>query len=328
MPRAPPRLSSSTPPRCVATKEERQRVLDAYEAGDDWLTVARYNNVSRAAAYRLCKSGDPRPPPGGGARANCVKCTNEMVSALKDYLEEDCTLTLVQLHDKIMDRFQIRKEPSTCNSEVNKAKRYTFATELVRHQTNGEYIVYYDESNFNFFCMRSQGRAPAGQMADGLVLHQLQRRSIRRGVNAAFLKRIYETVKASATYRVYFVGKKVIIVLDNAPTNNQPEERLKEVIAEHGDLELLCLGLYSPMLNPIEGKSSNDVHATYYSDLMAARVRAGEHLNMTEARMSLLEDAATVSISCMNRLLVVAMALHCQRFVADALKIEDIEYGV
>ncbi|KAG2819577.1 hypothetical protein PC111_g11843 [Phytophthora cactorum] len=306
MPRAPPRLSSSTPPRCVATKEERQRVLDAYEAGDDWLTVARYNNVSRAAAYRLCKSGDPRPPPGGGARANCVKCTNEMVSALKDYLEEDCTLTLVQLHDKIMDRFQIRKEPSTCNSEVNKAKRYTFATELVRHQTNGEYIVYYDESNFNFFCMRSQGRAPAGQMADGLVLHQLQRRSIRRGVNAAFLKRIYETVKASATYRVYFVGKKVIIVLDNAPTNNQPEERLKEVIAEHGDLELLCLGLYSPMLNPIEG----------------------EHLNMTEARMSLLEDAATVSISCMNRLLVVAMALHCQRFVADALKIEDIEYGV
>ncbi|KAG2922254.1 hypothetical protein PC117_g16016 [Phytophthora cactorum] len=257
MPRAPPRLSSSTPPRCVATKEERQRVLDAYEAGDDWLTVARYNNVSRAAAYRLCKSGDPRPPPGGGARANCVKCTNEMVSALKDYLEEDCTLTLVQLHDKIMDRFQIRKEPSTCNSEVNKAKRYTFATELVRHQTNGEYIVYYDESNFNFFCMRSQGRAPAGQMA-------LQRRSIRRGVNAAFLKRIYETVKASATYRVYFVGKKVIIVLDNAPTNNQPEERLKEVIAEHGDLELLCLGLYSPMLNPIEG---------YFSVFMA-RVKA------------------------------------------------------
>ncbi|KAG6944854.1 hypothetical protein JG688_00016881 [Phytophthora aleatoria] len=39
----------------------------------------------------------------------------------------------------------------------------------------------------------------------------------------------------------------------------------------------------------------------------------GAHLNMTEARISLLEDAATVSISCMNRHLVVAMALHCQR---------------
>ncbi|KAG6945673.1 hypothetical protein JG688_00016445, partial [Phytophthora aleatoria] len=81
IPRAPPRLSSSTPPRRVATEEERQRVLDAYEAGDDWLTVARYYNVSRAAAYRLSKSGDPSPPPRGRARANCVKCTNEMVAA-------------------------------------------------------------------------------------------------------------------------------------------------------------------------------------------------------------------------------------------------------
>ncbi|KAG3166608.1 hypothetical protein PC128_g19666 [Phytophthora cactorum] len=30
-----------------------------------------------------------------------------MVAALENYLEEDCTLTLVQLRDKIMDRFQI-----------------------------------------------------------------------------------------------------------------------------------------------------------------------------------------------------------------------------
>ncbi|KAG2984538.1 hypothetical protein PC119_g20377 [Phytophthora cactorum] len=351
IPRAPPRLSSSTPPRRVATEEERQRVLDAYEAGDDWLTVARYNNVSRAAAYRLCKSGDPSSPPRGRARANCVKCTNKMVAALEEYLEENCTLTLVQLRDKIMGRFQvdvststisaklceklitlkqIRKEPSTCNSEVNKAKRYTFATELVRHQTNGEYIVYYDESNFNLFCMRSQGRPPAGQRTDGLVLHQLQRGSIRMDVNAAFVKRIYETVKASATCRKYFVGKKVVIVLDNAPAHNQTEERLEEVIAEHGDLELLRLGPYSPMINPIEGCFS----------VFKARVKAylaeqrhrifvqGAHLNMTEARISLLKDAATVPISCMNRHLVVAMALHCQRFVADALKMEDMEYGV
>ncbi|KAG2852378.1 hypothetical protein PC113_g15077 [Phytophthora cactorum] len=149
-------------------------------------------------------------------------------------------------------------------------------------------------------------------------------------VNAAFVKRIYETVKASATCRKYFVGKKVVIVLDNAPAHNQTEERLEEVIAEHGDLELLRLGPYSPMINPIEGCFS----------VFKARVKAylaeqrhrifvqGAHLNMTEARISLLKDAATVPISCMNRHLVVAMALHCQRFVADALKMEDMEYGV
>ncbi|EGZ17980.1 hypothetical protein PHYSODRAFT_501034 [Phytophthora sojae] len=48
---------------------------------------------------------------------------------------------------------------------------------------------------------------------------------------------------------------------------------------------------------------------------------------MTEARMRLLEDAANSSIGCMNRHIVVSMALHCQRAVADALKMEDMQYG-
>ncbi|KAE9184745.1 hypothetical protein PF005_g21556 [Phytophthora fragariae] len=293
---SPSARASATPPRRTATEEERQRVLDAFEAGGDWLMVARYNNVSRAAAYRLCKKGDPSPPPRGGARASCVKCTDAMVEALETYLDEECTLTLVQLRDKLMEDFevdvststisaklatklitlkQIRKEPSTCNNDVNKAKRYTFAAKIIRHQVNGDYIVYYDESNFNLFCMRTQGRARVGQRAvvktppskgknlqklqcavsveDGPVLHQLQRGSITMDVNAEFVKSIYATVKASDTYREYFAGKKVVIVLDNAPAHNQVELRLEEVIAEHGDLELLRLGPYSPMLDPIEG---------------------------------------------------------------------------
>ncbi|KAG3240152.1 hypothetical protein PI124_g14949 [Phytophthora idaei] len=149
-------------------------------------------------------------------------------------------------------------------------------------------------------------------------------------VNAAFLKRTYETVKASATYREYFVGKKVAIVLDNAPAHNQTAERLEEVIAEHGDLELLRLGPYSPMINPIEGCFSvfKARVKAYLAEHTQRMFLLGAQLNMTEARMSLLEDAATVSISCMNRHLVVAMVLHCQRFVAEALKMEDMEYGV
>ncbi|KAG3137166.1 hypothetical protein C6341_g21108 [Phytophthora cactorum] len=212
IPRAPPRLSSSTPPRRVATEEERQRVLDAYEAGDDWLTVARYNNVSRAAAYRLCKSGDPSSPPRGRARANCVKCTNKMVAALEEYLEENCTLTLVQLRDKIMGRFQVDVSTSTISAKL---------------------------------CEKL------------ITLKQIR--------------------KEPSTW-CFSVFK----------------ARVKAYLAEQR-------------------------HRIFVQ---------GAHLNMTEARISLLKDAATVPISCMNRHLVVAMALHCQRFVADALKMEDMEYGV
>ncbi|KAG3102191.1 hypothetical protein PI124_g13953 [Phytophthora idaei] len=53
----------------------------------------------------------------------------------------------------------------------------------------------------------------------------------------------------------------------------------------------------------------------------------GAFPTMTEARMSLLEDAANAWIGCMHRHLVVSMALHCQRAVADALKMEDMQYG-
>ncbi|KAE9039114.1 hypothetical protein PR001_g5211 [Phytophthora rubi] len=194
---------------------------------------------------------------------------------MEDFEVDVPTSTIsAKLATKLITHKQIRKEPSTCNNDVNKAKRYTFAATFICHQANGDYIVYYDESNFNLFCMRTQRRARVGQRAvgktppskgknlqllcdvsveDGLVLHQLQRGSITMDVNAEFVKSIYATVKASDTYREYFAGKKVVIVLDNAPAHNQVELRLEEVIAEHGDLELLRLGPYSPMLNPIEG---------------------------------------------------------------------------
>ncbi|ETK76705.1 hypothetical protein F442_17274 [Phytophthora nicotianae P10297] len=39
-----------------------------------------------------------------------------------------------------------------------------------------------------------------------------------------------------------------------------------------------------------------------------------------------MEDAANASIGCMHRHLVVSMALHCQRAVANALKMEGMQY--
>ncbi|KAG3113376.1 hypothetical protein PI125_g7398 [Phytophthora idaei] len=47
MPQEPTRPPTSSPRR-LATAEEHQRVLTAYERGDDWLTVARYNKVFRS----------------------------------------------------------------------------------------------------------------------------------------------------------------------------------------------------------------------------------------------------------------------------------------
>ncbi|RAW21708.1 hypothetical protein PC110_g21849 [Phytophthora cactorum] len=68
-------------------------------------------------------------------------------------------------------------------------------------------------------------------------------------VNAEFMDAVYEAVKAHEVYLEHFSGKTIVIVLDNAPAHRQTEAR----VAEREDLELLLLGTYSPMCNPIEG---------------------------------------------------------------------------
>ncbi|KAG3101701.1 hypothetical protein PC121_g1390 [Phytophthora cactorum] len=207
--------------------------------------------MSRATAYRLCKAGDPSLPARGGARASVVKCTDEIVKAMEGYLDAECMLTLTQLADKVQEEFGVELSTSTISAKL--ATKLITLKQFVEHQAKGDYIVYYDETNYNLFCMHSQGRAAKGKLSveDGLVLYQLQRGSIRMDVNAAFVKSIYEAVKNSETYRNFYGGKSVVTVLDNAPAHNQTETRLVEELGEHSDLVLLRLGPYSPMLNPI-----------------------------------------------------------------------------
>ncbi|OWZ17289.1 hypothetical protein PHMEG_0008786 [Phytophthora megakarya] len=196
-----------------------------------------------------------RGPNTPGARAAVTRCAEERVSALENYLDDDCTLTLSELRHRLFENFgvriptstvsaklvnklitvkqvhtireyvdtitnslfydnvsllEVRRVPSTCNNEVNQLQRQTFSAKLIKHISDGEYIVYYDETNYNLFCMQNQGRAMKGERAvvicqpsqgknlqvqyavsteDGLVLHQPQWGSIRMEENADFAKK-------------------------------------------------------------------------------------------------------------------------------------------
>ncbi|KAG4039218.1 hypothetical protein PC123_g25229 [Phytophthora cactorum] len=214
-----------------------------------------------------------------------------MEAALVEYLEENCQYTLPQMQDmlffdfgvavststiskKLCDKLytvkRVRVEPETCNNAVNIEKRRVFGEALLAHERKGSFIVYYDETNYNLYCKRTHGRALIGQRAVvklppskganlqlqfavspevGLVHYAKRRGSIRMEVNAEFMDAVYEAVKAHEVYLEHFSGKTIVIVLDNAPAHRQTEAR----VAEREDLELLLLGTYSPMCNPIEG---------------------------------------------------------------------------
>ncbi|KAE9005790.1 hypothetical protein PF011_g11884 [Phytophthora fragariae] len=124
--------------------------------------VAAHNGMPPTTARRLVASGRVEPLPRGGSRAQCVKCTREIKAAPEAYADENCTYTLTQLQE-------VRVEPQTCNNDVNEAKRKTFAQELRTHMSAGDFIVYYDETNFNVYCKRTQGRAAKEKRAT--VIH-------------------------------------------------------------------------------------------------------------------------------------------------------------
>lgn len=219
---------------------------------------------------------------------------------------------------------QTRTEPATCNNETNKTKRKQFAEELVAHEHAGNYIIYCNETNFNLYCKRTQGHAekdtratvmvppPKGpnlqiecavSTADGVLIHRLERGSIKMQQNADFVEAVYTAAKASPTYQ--------------------------ELIAEHDDMVLLRLAPYSSMCNPIEGcfsvlKASIKRHLALHNKEM---VLQGDYPTMAARRMALLEDAAVDSMSAIIPRLVFAQYGNLLRAAEAARRFEDMQYG-
>ncbi|RHZ03265.1 hypothetical protein DYB31_016566 [Aphanomyces astaci] len=143
--------------------------------------------------------------------------------------------------------------------------------------------------------------------------------------NAAFVEEVYRASKNSPAYQNHFVGKKIVIVLDNALAHSQTEHR----VAAHEDMTLLRLGPYSPMLNPIE--SCFSVLKAHIKRFLAKRTNLlfdrREFHSYLESRMRLLEEAATESLPCITQSLVIREAMFCQRNVEKALNLENMSYG-
>ncbi|RLN55834.1 hypothetical protein BBJ28_00011100 [Nothophytophthora sp. Chile5] len=162
-------------------------------------------------------------------------------------------------------------------------------------------------------------------MGHGIVCYELQHGSIKMAMNDAFVDNIYEHVKASSEYQDDFAGKKIVVVLGNAPAHCQTEDR----ITKHDDLILLRLGTYSPMCNSIE----------LYFSVLKSRITSflalgrddmldiGTFRTLTERRMTLLENAAKHAITCITPRLVARMTVHCQCAVEAARRGEDMEHG-
>ncbi|RLN91288.1 hypothetical protein BBJ28_00022002, partial [Nothophytophthora sp. Chile5] len=358
----------TSPAKTAHARAARQRGLEAFREGQDWKLVVEHNSISTSTAHRIVAAGTPDTKPRGDLRPSRVKCTPEIKAGLQEYHEDYCLYTLEQMKDMVWMDFQVdlstttisnrllkllytvkqvRVVPSTCNNEINKAKRKAFADQLVQHQEDRYLVVYYDETNFNLYCKRSQGRVVNGERATvilppskgadlqlqcavstehGAVYYEMQHGSIKMATNTDYVNNIYEHVKASSEYQDDFAGKKIVVVFDNAPAHFQAEERT----TKHEDLIPLRLGSYSPMCNPIEACFSvlNSRIMSFPALGRDDMLDIGAFTTLTERRMLLLENAAKHAITCITpRFVVARMTVHCQRSVKAARRGYDMEYG-
>ncbi|KAG3034175.1 hypothetical protein PC110_g5189 [Phytophthora cactorum] len=287
------------------TITEKQRVFDAHRAGrHDWLAVAASNDIPTTTTYNLVRRGRADDLPRGGARH--IKMTPEAKACLEQYLDEDCTYTLNQLRTSFSST--VIKSASSNNGGY-KEKRRVFAEKLKAHQSEGNGIVYYDETNFNVYLKRQRGgqqavvKLPPSKGANlqahcavfsaiGVVTSRVQRSSIRMDKIAAFVEEIYKAVKASSVFQNCFRNEKIVIALDNALDHRQTEERCFSVLKAHikNYLAVYCYDICDRSRQPDQN---------------------GEVLSFVERLMHILERAAKRNMKVMTSALVANMERHC-----------------
>lgn len=340
--------------------EKRQRILSAYDDGEDWRDVATLLGVNVRSALgwiREAESGEPRRQHGGHRKK---KLTDEQIDTMVEWLSDDPTMTLHIMKMRVMAEFEVdvclstisaymncrlltikklHHVSETMNSMENKQKRKKYVEELEAYRQAGMRLVWMDETNINLHCTRNQGWSIRGTRARIAV-------SSTRGANLHIIGAIDEngfldyTVKRGSFNKTTFQqwlrrlldalraqsNQPNVIICDNAPCHSGAEDILFE--PQYSDQKVLRLGPYSPALNPIEGiwsilksKIKADMRLGY-NDML--RGDPSNNLTKQEFRMRFLEN---IALGAKN----VVLPQHCRNMVKhvtehfkDVLLLKDL----
>ncbi|GMF40450.1 unnamed protein product [Phytophthora fragariaefolia] len=211
------------------------------------------------------------------------KLTTSHINYLLDELSKAPELTLVQMAELVEQKYSVaanretvRRALDVCsftlkkthcdvvnhNSPINKQKRYDYVVKFYAALANGKKAFYLDETNFNLWCSRSRGWSARGKRAVqagvaskgknsycsfssiGLAYQESQFGSSTAELTNEFIRRFLRHIWSSIPL------SEVAFVLENARCHTSAKGVFEE--EEFKDAELLKLGPYSPMLNPIE----------------------------------------------------------------------------
>lgn len=171
----------------TTTARDRERIVECSNRGEDWKALAVTLGVNYQTAYTWIRSGQLEGAKRGGRRPKVL--SDHQVEMLVSWLESDCSLTLVQMKQRLLveenvilsttsianylegQAYTIKRihwEPSTMNSPQNKELRKRYVIDLNNYIQQGRQVLWLDETNFNLFCRRECGRSRQGTRATSL----------------------------------------------------------------------------------------------------------------------------------------------------------------
>ena len=247
--------------------EDRKRICEAFKEEQDWKAIAKTLGINIKTAYKWIFNNQVAPKKKRGRLVS--KKRPEIVTAILSAIEENSSETLSQLKAPIRTQFNldvsvntvknwldmefvtvkaVRPTIDNMNRHENKVKRAAYVQQYFQNRSEGRTLIWIDETNFNLYCKRKEGRSKIGTRASvvlpaskGANLHCI-------GATSSTNVVLFTTRKGAFKGRTVFNGViDNVIVIDNAPAH----ARLEQLLEEHPHLQILRLAPYSYLLNPI-----------------------------------------------------------------------------
>lgn len=345
--------------RLAVSDVDRERLINAYEANEDYVAVADTLGKQRRTACQIvliyARTGRRKALPRGGKRPHLF--TPEMDDELIRFVEEKPTATLEEMRTRLLLRFPLRPVSTTTimrrldgslitlkllrtvtfnwNTNEVKEERLFYARWMMSVGVT-QRLVYTDECGFNVWTARSQGRSCRGVRAVRIVNGQRgQNLTVCLAVSQHYGLVHYCCITGGMTQEKYaaFLSEvsslldddSVTIVHDNAPSHRNPPF-LKD---EH---KVMCLPRYSPFLNPTEAaisclKSAVKRHLTEpsvqisFSDHDAARQQSR---TLHEHRLALLREAIHTHVEVVTVEKCIGWHGHSMTYIQKCLESQDI----
>ncbi|KAH9103403.1 hypothetical protein AeMF1_020253 [Aphanomyces euteiches] len=248
------------------------------------------------------------------------------------------------LDERIFTYKNVHHEPLQMNDPQFKQMRQEYVRRLRAMLGEGKLPIWIDETNYNLFTARTKARSKRGTRAVN------QRGSSQKEKNLHIIGAIstnnflYCTAKRGAykgqhandwlrdmlrQAKAHFgaLGD-LLVICDNAPCHSRLGNVLDE--EEFGDVSLLRLSPYSPMMNPIENLWSmmkNHVKSLLRERLAAFMGPAPDGQTRDEFRLSYLEHVAHEVIAGVDVNRLHRLSLRLEHFYTIAENLGNMEVG-